>query len=180
MPRSAAADTHAVRVTHLRKTYGTKVAVDDVSFDVAHGEIFGILGPNGAGKTTTVECLAGLRAADGGTIRVLGHDPQDPNEAVLVRERLGIQLQESQLPVKLRVHEALTLYASFYADPDDPSGSCGSSASRTAATPRSRTCRAVRSSGCRSRSPSSASPRSRSSTSSRPASTRRRGARRGT
>lgn len=120
MPRSAAADTPAVRVTHLRKTYGTTVAVDDVSFDVAHGEIFGILGPNGAGKTTTVECLAGLRTVDGGTVRVLDHDPQDPTDALTVRERLGIQLQESQLPAKLRVHEALALYASFYDDPDDP------------------------------------------------------------
>ena len=120
MPRSAAADTPAVRVTHLRKTYGTTVAVDDVSFDVAHGEIFGILGPNGAGKTTTVECLAGLRTVDGGTVRVLDHDPQDPTDALTVRERLGIQLQESQLPAKLRVHEALALYASFYKDPDDP------------------------------------------------------------
>lgn len=120
MPRSAAADTPAVRVTHLRKTYGTTVAVDDVSFDVAHGEIFGILGPNGAGKTTTVECLAGLHSVDGGTVRVLYHDPQDPTDALIVRERLGIQLQESQLPAKLRVHEALALYASFYKDPDDP------------------------------------------------------------
>ena len=120
MPSTPATGAPAVRVAHLRKTYGTKVAVDDVSFDVAHGEIFGILGPNGAGKTTTVECLAGLRAADGGTVRVLGHDPQDARDALAVRERLGIQLQESQLPVKLRVHEALSLYASFYADPDDP------------------------------------------------------------
>jgi len=64
-----------IEVSHLCKTYGKTVAVDDVSFSVAEDEIVGILGPNGAGKTTTVECLVGLRSADSGTIRVLGLDP---------------------------------------------------------------------------------------------------------
>ena len=69
----------AVEVEHLRKSYGTKVAVDDVSFAVAEGEIFGLLGRNGAGKSTTVDCIAGLRAPDSGTISVLGLDPRrDP------------------------------------------------------------------------------------------------------
>lgn len=107
-----------IEIRDLRKTYGAKTAVDGVSLTIERGEIFGILGPNGAGKTTTVECLAGLRQADGGTIRLLGADPQ--RDPAAVRERLGIQLQESQLPPKLRVAEALELYASFYADPADP------------------------------------------------------------
>ena len=64
-----------INVDHLRKTYGRKVAVDDLSFSVEQGEIFGILGPNGAGKTTAVECMQGLRTVDGGTISVLGLDP---------------------------------------------------------------------------------------------------------
>jgi len=64
-----------ITVDHLRKTYRRVVAVDDLSFEVEAGEIFGILGPNGAGKTTTVECIQGLRRPDGGTIRVLGLDP---------------------------------------------------------------------------------------------------------
>jgi len=64
-----------ITVDHLRKTYRRVVAVDDLSFEVEAGEIFGILGPNGAGRTTTVECLQGLRRPDGGTIRVLGFDP---------------------------------------------------------------------------------------------------------
>ncbi|HUY99062.1 MAG TPA: ATP-binding cassette domain-containing protein, partial [Thermomicrobiaceae bacterium] len=69
------ADRHpVVTVDHLRKAYGSTVAVDDVSFTIAAGEIFGIIGPNGAGKTTTVECIAGLRVPDAGTIRVLGLD----------------------------------------------------------------------------------------------------------
>src|SRR5699024_11643291 len=97
-----------IEVRHLRKTYGDKVAVADVSLTIERGEIFGILGPNGAGKTTTVECLAGLRHADGGTVRVLGVDPQ--RDPAAVRERLGVQLQESRLPAKLRVSEALELY----------------------------------------------------------------------
>ena len=65
-----------IQVEGLRKVYGTTVAVDDVSFEVKEGEIFGMVGPNGAGKTTTIECLEGLRQPDAGTIRVLGTDPQ--------------------------------------------------------------------------------------------------------
>ena len=61
-----------IEVAGLHKEYGATIAVDDVSFTVGEGEIFGILGPNGAGKTTTVECLSGLQAPDGGTVRVLG------------------------------------------------------------------------------------------------------------
>ncbi|MEE6280335.1 ABC transporter ATP-binding protein [Georgenia sp. MJ170] len=107
-----------IEARNLRKTYGQKVAVDGVDLTIERGEIFGILGPNGAGKTTTVECLAGLRQADGGTVRLLGVDPQ--RDPAAVRERLGVQLQESKLPPKLRVREALRLYASFYANPADP------------------------------------------------------------
>jgi ABC-2 type transport system ATP-binding protein len=107
-----------VEVRNLRKTYGDKVAVDDVSFTVQPGEIFGILGPNGAGKTTTVETLAGLRQADSGTVRVLGIDTQRDPEAV--RDHLGVQLQEAALHDKITVGEALRLFASFYTDPADP------------------------------------------------------------
>lgn len=106
-----------IEVTDLRKRYGTRVAVDGVSFTVERGEIFGILGTNGAGKTTTVECLQGLRQADGGTISVLGLDPAT-DRAALTR-RVGVQLQESRLPPKLRVREALELFASFHPDPAD-------------------------------------------------------------
>jgi ABC-2 type transport system ATP-binding protein len=107
----------ALDLTHLRKTYRRKVAVDDVSLRVAEGEIFGILGPNGAGKTTTVECAEGLRRPDGGSVRVFGIDPYtDRREA---RTLVGVQLQESQLPDKLTVAEALELYASFYPDRAD-------------------------------------------------------------
>jgi ABC-2 type transport system ATP-binding protein len=112
-----AASRPAVEIEHLRKTYGAVVAVDDVSFSVAQGEIFGILGPNGAGKTTTVECATGLRSPDAGTIRLLGLDPQTGRDRV--RQIVGVQLQESAFPAKLRVGEILEMYRSFYPDPAD-------------------------------------------------------------
>jgi ABC-2 type transport system ATP-binding protein len=106
-----------IEVQHLHKTYGETVAVDDVSFTVEEGEIFGILGPNGAGKTTTVECIEGLRTPDRGEISVLGLDPR--RDRAELTQRLGVQLQDSQLPDKLRVTEALDLYSSFYRTPAD-------------------------------------------------------------
>lgn len=102
----------AISVSDLKKTYGTVVAVEGVSFQVEPGEIFGIVGPNGAGKTTTVECVGGQRQPDGGNIRVLGLDPQ--REGRQLRERIGVQLQEANLPDRLLVWEALDLFASFY------------------------------------------------------------------
>ncbi|GAB3516681.1 ABC transporter ATP-binding protein [Phytohabitans suffuscus] len=109
-----------ITVKDLRKRYGGQVAVDGVSFTVEEGEIFGILGPNGAGKTTTVECVAGLRTPDSGSVDVLGLDPGKDRDAL--RLVLGMQLQESRLPEKQTVAEALRLYASFYPDPADWAG----------------------------------------------------------
>ena len=101
----------ALSVRGLRKRYGDNRGVDDVSFDVATGEIFGLLGPNGSGKTTTVECLQGLRRADGGDLRVLGLDPR--THVAQLRRRIGSQLQESSLPDHIRVGEALELVTSI-------------------------------------------------------------------
>jgi ABC-2 type transport system ATP-binding protein len=109
----------AVEISHLRKTYGSLVAVADVSFSVAEGEIFGILGPNGAGKTTTVECAIGLRSADAGTVRLMGLDPHTARDEI--HEIVGVQLQASAQPDKLRVSEILDMYRSFYRDPADVS-----------------------------------------------------------
>lgn len=106
-----------VQVDGLRKVYGDLVAVDCLSFEIAEGEIFGMVGPNGAGKTTTIECLEGLRKPDGGTLHVLGLDPQ--RDGPLLRQRVGTQLQQSNLPDRMRVWEALDLYASFYPNPVD-------------------------------------------------------------
>ncbi len=107
----------ALEITGLRKRYGQKVAVDDLSLRVDKGEIFGILGPNGAGKTTTVECAEGLRRPDAGRVQVFGIDPYRDRAAA--RQLVGVQLQESQLPDKITVGEAIELYASFYDAPAD-------------------------------------------------------------
>jgi ABC-2 type transport system ATP-binding protein len=101
-----------IEVKGLRKTYGSVVAVDDVSFEVHEGEIFGMVGPNGAGKTTTIECIEGLRRPDGGAVTLWGMNPDERRRAVA--QRIGIQLQESALPPRLRVAEALKLFGSFY------------------------------------------------------------------
>jgi ABC-2 type transport system ATP-binding protein len=101
-----------IQVDGLRKVYGETIAVDNISFVVQAGEIFGMVGPNGAGKTTTIECLEGLRKPDAGLVRVLGLDPQQDGHAL--RLRTGMQLQQSNLPDRMRVWEALDLYASFY------------------------------------------------------------------
>jgi len=106
-----------IQVDHLRKVYGSTVAVDDVSFEIYAGEIFGMVGPNGAGKTTTTECIEGLRRPDGGTIQVFGRSPQKDSYAL--HERIGVQLQTSALQDRLKVWEALDLFASFYANPVD-------------------------------------------------------------
>ena len=108
----------AVTVQHLVKRYGNFVAVNDVSFSIKEGEIFGIIGPNGAGKTTTVECISGLRVQDSGSIQLYGLSPQkDRNK---IREFLGVQLQESTLPPRAKVGQAVRLFASFYPNPLNP------------------------------------------------------------
>lgn len=106
-----------IKVEHLRKAYGPTVAVEDISFEVAEGEIFGLLGPNGAGKTTTVECLQGLRRPDAGRLRVLDLDPQSNGKEL--RRQIGSQLQDSALPDRMRVWEALDLFSSFMPNSPD-------------------------------------------------------------
>ena len=101
-----------IRVAGVRKTYGSTVAVDDVSFEVVDGEIFGLIGPNGAGKTTTMECVEGLRTPDRGTIAVLGLDPF--RDVYKLQQRIGVQLQQAQLQKRIKVWEAVHLWSSLY------------------------------------------------------------------
>jgi ABC-2 type transport system ATP-binding protein len=104
-----------IQVSGVRKKYGSVVAVEDVSFEVRDGEIFGLIGPNGAGKTTTMEIVEGLRVPDSGSIRVLGLDPfKDVYE---LRNRIGVQLQEAQLQKRIKVWEAVYLWAKLYRKP---------------------------------------------------------------
>lgn len=104
--------TEVVWAENLEKRYADYVAVADVTFSVGSGEIFGILGPNGAGKTSTVESLQGLRSIDGGRVEVLGMDPR--SQAAALRRRIGSQLQESALPDRIKVWEALELFSSLH------------------------------------------------------------------
>ena len=106
-----------IHVDAIRKTYGRTVAVDEISFEVEPGEIFGLIGPNGAGKTTTMECVEGLRTADRGSISVLGLDPT--RQAYALQQRIGVQLQEAQLQKRIKVGEAIGFWASLYAKPLD-------------------------------------------------------------
>jgi ABC-2 type transport system ATP-binding protein len=101
-----------IQVTGIRKTYGRTVAVDEVSFEVNEGEIFGLIGPNGAGKTTTMECVEGVRKPDRGNILVLGLDPF--RDVYKLQERIGVQLQQAQLQKRIKVWEAVDLWASLY------------------------------------------------------------------
>lgn len=105
-----------VSVSNLVKRYGDFTAVNGLSFDVRRGEVFGLLGPNGAGKTTTLECLEGIRAANGGTMDVAGCHPNKETRAL--REKLGVQLQSSSLPDSIRPGEAMALVCSWHGQSD--------------------------------------------------------------
>lgn len=105
-------NSSVIEVAHLVKHYGAVKAVDDISFEVKRGEVFGMLGPNGAGKTTTVEVIEGLRSADSGTVSVLGMDvARVPTK---IKQRIGVQLQAPSLLPLLTVQETLHLFAGFY------------------------------------------------------------------
>ena len=102
----------ALYVRDLHKHYADVRAVDGLDLSVAPGECFGLLGPNGAGKTTTIEICEGLLAPDSGDVELLGlRWDRDENE---LRQRLGIQLQETELAAKLTVEETVRLFRSFY------------------------------------------------------------------
>ena len=107
-----------IEVENLRKTYGDLKAVDDVSFSVKQGEIFGLLGPNGAGKTTTLEMIEGLRKIDSGQVEVAGVDVDEkPNE---VKSQIGVQLQSSSFFDYLNLKELLVLFGNLYQRKVDP------------------------------------------------------------
>jgi ABC-2 type transport system ATP-binding protein len=107
--------TAAITVRDVRKSYGDLRAVDGVTFEVGHGEFFGILGPNGAGKTTTLEIMEGLREPDGGEVTVLGLRPWPRNSALL--PRIGVQLQATSFFERLTAREQLRTFADLYGLP---------------------------------------------------------------
>ncbi|HEY1463866.1 MAG TPA: ABC transporter ATP-binding protein [Terriglobales bacterium] len=101
-----------ISVRGLRKTYNDVEAIKGVDFEIQPGEVFGLLGPNGAGKTSTVEILEGLRPRTGGEVSVLGFDPDKQKDKL--KDRIGVCLQATNLPDKMKVQEALELFAAFY------------------------------------------------------------------
>ncbi len=101
-----------IEVENLVKRYDGVTAIDNASFEVYESEIFGMVGPNGAGKTTTIECIEGLREKDAGTIRVFSQDISKANQSLKIK--IGIQLQESSLPDKIKVREAMEMFSSLY------------------------------------------------------------------
>ena len=101
-----------ITVENFRKTYGDFTAVDGISFAVQRGEIFGLLGPNGAGKTSTLECLEGLRQADGGRLSVAGIDPS--HDGRKLRGKIGVQLQSSGLPDSISAADAMTFFCAYH------------------------------------------------------------------
>src|ERR1700689_3061269 len=101
-----------IQVSSIRKTYGSTVAVSEISFEVSEGEIFGLIGPNGAGKTTTMECVEGVRRPDHGTISVLGLNPFQ--DVYKLQDRIGVQLQQAQLQKRIKVWEAVDLWTTLY------------------------------------------------------------------
>ncbi len=101
-----------IEAKDFRKTYGTYVAVNGISFEVKQGEIFGLLGPNGAGKTSTLECLEGLRTPSGGVLRVAGLDPS--SESRKLRNLIGVQLQSAGLPESITPEEAMKFFCAYH------------------------------------------------------------------
>ena len=110
-------DEPSVSVRNLTKSFGTRKVVDDLSFDVQKGEVFALLGHNGAGKSTTIDLILGLKAADGGSAKILGMDAARNRKQVF--EQVGVQLQNTQYQPNITVEEACIEYASLYATPAD-------------------------------------------------------------
>lgn len=106
-----------IEVKGLKKQYGNKVAVDDLSFQVKQGEVFGLLGHNGAGKSTTINCILGLKSFEGGSATVLGMEAEDSRKRLF--ERVGVQLQQSSYQDRIKVEELCQETAALYKNPAD-------------------------------------------------------------
>src|SRR5438270_12818141 len=107
----------ALSVEHLSKRFGDRLAFDDVSFAVGHGEVFGFLGPNGAGKTTTVRTLGTLLAPTAGAASVAGL-PLTPDNGAEIRRRISIMPESPGLYLRLSVAENLDYFVGLYELPD--------------------------------------------------------------
>ena len=107
----------AINVEQLSKSYGNKLAVDNISLSVECGTVFGLLGANGAGKSTTIECILGTRTADSGTVTILGHDPKKDRRSLF--QNVGVQFQECDYQPEIKVSELCEETACLYKNPSD-------------------------------------------------------------
>lgn len=107
-----------IKVEHLTKAYGSLLAVDDLSFSVNRGMVFGLLGPNGAGKSTTIECILGTKTGDSPHLSILGMNPVKDRKTLF--ERVGVQFQDSSYQDQITVSELCEVTASLYRDAADP------------------------------------------------------------
>lgn len=108
-----------IKVEHLTKSYGKRIAADNVDLSVPRGTVFGLLGANGAGKSTTIECILGTKKADSGKVSVLGMNPLTGRRKLF--ERVGVQFQEASYPDKITVAELCEVTASLYRHAANPS-----------------------------------------------------------
>lgn len=106
-----------ITVKNLTKKFGTKVAVNDLSFSIQKGEIIGLLGANGAGKSTSIECILGIKKPDNGKIEILGMNPVKDRKKIF--EQVGVQFQQTNYQDKIKVKEVCETFASLYKNPDD-------------------------------------------------------------
>lgn len=104
-------------VHELAKSYGSLIALDNLSFEVEKGEIFGLLGHNGAGKTTSIECILGVKKADRGSALIFSKNPRNDRRQVF--EKVGVQFQQTSYQDKIRVDEICQVTASLYKAPAD-------------------------------------------------------------
>lgn len=106
-----------IRISGLSKSYAGNKVIENLSFTVGAGEVYGLLGANGAGKTTTIECMLGTRKADSGTVSILGLDPQRDRKRLF--EQVGVQFQEASYADKIKVKELCEETACLYRTPGD-------------------------------------------------------------
>lgn len=103
---------NALIVKGLKKCYGEKTAVEQLTFEISKGEIFGLLGHNGAGKTTTIECILGTKSRDDGLVEILGMDPCKDRKELF--KKVGVQFQQTNYQDKIKVSEVCEVTSSLY------------------------------------------------------------------
>lgn len=108
---------NAIVVDKLTKKYGNYTAVDNLSFQVRKGEVFGLLGANGAGKSTSIECILGTKSADSGTVTIFGNNSKKDRKNLF--QKIGVQFQECDYQPEIKVSELCEETACLYKNPSD-------------------------------------------------------------